>query len=416
MAAEGRRTTTDLKATRTAPGKGDGAAASSRGEEATGAWVGVEHSSVERRLYEECFTFDFFQAVRLLQKLDPARVPVGFSGPPRREAVRFRAHNSLSFPPSSIYDLQLPSSHVPVPVLVQAFLGLTGPSGVLPRHYTELLIRLDRTGKGPEKHALRDWFDLFNHRVVSLFYRAWEKYRFFILYERRDSPGAEPDPFTSCLFSLVGLGSAPLRGRLRITTTEVGEHEPQEKILAQVRDLGLLRYAGLLGHRPRCAIALEAMLEDYLQVRASVKQFQGQWLPIEPSSRSFLQTEPGNNELGVSTVVGERIWDVQSKFRVRLGPLDYRQFLGLLPDRAPVPERKAFFLLVHLTRLYVDPSIDFDVQLVLKAAEVPECVLADQPAFGARLGWNTWLISGSLPHDADDAVFEGEEVTRLAAS
>src|SRR5262245_50912462 len=93
--------------------------------------------TVERRLLEESFAFDFFQAVRLLERLDPNRKPVGRTSAPRAEAVRFKAHLSLSFPPSSIYNLDPPSSPLPVPALTVAFLGLTGPSGALPRHYTE---------------------------------------------------------------------------------------------------------------------------------------------------------------------------------------------------------------------------------------------------------------------------------------
>jgi type VI secretion system protein ImpH len=322
----------------------------------------------------------------------------------------------LSFPPSAIHDLLLPSSEIAVPVLVQAFMGLTGPSGVLPRHYTELLYRLQRDAKGPEKYALRDWLDLFNHRLVSLFYLAWEKYRFYIPYERREYEGATPDAFTSCLFSFVGLEPAALKGRLRVATMEVRDDEVREKLLARIVDLHLFRYAGLLGHRPRCAIALEAMLEDYFQISASVKQFQGQWLPIEPASRLYFQSEPGNNQLGVSTVVGERVWDMQSKFRVRLGPLRYQQFLELVPDRAPEPDRKDFFLLVQLVRLYVEPTLDFDVQLLLKGDDVPDCQLSQGTGIGARLGWNTWLITRTLDHDAEDPVFEGVDVVRLDAN
>src|SRR5438132_1827850 len=62
-------------------------------------------ASVERRLFTEGYAFDFFQAVRLLESLSAERRPVGQTGPPRAEAVRFRAHLSLSFPASSIYDL-----------------------------------------------------------------------------------------------------------------------------------------------------------------------------------------------------------------------------------------------------------------------------------------------------------------------
>jgi type VI secretion system protein ImpH len=370
-------------------------------------------SSLERRLFDRGYSFDFFQAVRLLHRLDPGRVGVGLGGPPRSEIVRFRAHISLSFPPSSIHDLERPTSALPVPAMTQAFIGLTGPNGVLPRHYTELLFRLKRDARGPERYALRDWFDIFNHRIVSLFYRAWEKYRFYIPYERAGSKGLETDPFTNCLYSLVGLEAKPLRNRLRVGTRETIDDEVREIVLAKVEDLGLLRFGGLLGHRPRCALSLEALLTDYFQLRAKIRQFQGQWLQLGTANRSSLNGENGNNQLGITAVVGDRVWDAQSKFRVRLGPLRYDQFLGFLPDRSSVPERKAIFLLAHLVRLYVEPTLDFDVQLILAAEEVPECQLVESGGFGARMGWNTWIRTSALAHDADEAVFEGEEVINL---
>jgi type VI secretion system protein ImpH len=377
----------------------------------------VSHpSSLERRLFDHAYNFDFFQAVRLLHRLDAGRVGVGLAGPPRSEIVRFRAHISLSFPPSSIHELERPTSAMPVPTMTQAFMGLTGPNGVLPRHYTELLFRLKRDAKGPERYALRDWFDLFNHRIVSLFYRAWEKYRFTIPYERKGFDRVETDPFTNCLYSLIGLEAKPLRNRLRVSTRETIDEEVRERVLARVEDLVLLRFGGLLGHRPRCAQALEAMVTDYFELKAKIRQFQGQWLQLGKANRSSLQGDQGNNQLGITAVVGDRVWNAQSKFRIRLGPLRYDQFLDFLPDRSPVKERKAIFLLVHLVRLYVEPTLDFDIQLILAADEVPECQLAETRGFGARLGWNTWLRTEILTHDADDAVFEGEEVISLDAN
>jgi type VI secretion system protein ImpH len=370
--------------------------------------------NLDERLFTEGFAFDFFQAVRVLERLQPERKPVGQAGPPHQEVVRLRAHLSLNFPPSAIYEITQPTAEQPVPQMTVAFMGLTGPSGVLPRHYTELLLRLDREARGPERSSLRAWLDLFNHRLIALFYRAWEKYRFYLAYERGGPTPAEPDAFTRALYSLVGLGMSPLRNRLRVGCVQRVDGRRREKVLARIDDLALLHYGGVLARRPRSAVMLAALLGDYFGLAVAVEQFRGQWLQLGADSQSQLGTD--NCELGVSVVAGERVWDVQSKLRLRLGPLSRAEFDGLLPDRTAVCERKMFFLLAHLVRLYVGPDFDFDVQLVLRAADVPECQLQDVGGLGGRLGWNTWLGSEARTTDAEDAVFAGEEVSRVDLS
>ncbi len=106
------------------------------------------------------------------------------------------------------------------------------------------------------------------------------------------------------------------------------------------------------------------------------------------------------------------------KCAVRFGPLSYAKFLELLPDSTPVLERKTFFTLAHLIRLYAGPELDFEVQLRLRAEEIPQTILLDEGTAGpgARLGWNTWLCSLSSEEDADDAVFALEAVSRLAGN
>jgi len=369
--------------------------------------------TLERQLFEEGYSFDFFQAVRVLAKLDPTRQPVGRAGSPAREIARFRAHASLSFPPSAIYDIERSGEGRPAPLMIVAFLGLTGPSGILPRHYTELLLRIDREVKHDEKHSLRDWLALFDHRLISLFYRAWEKYRFWIPYERGEYRLPEPDPFTRSLLSFIGLGMKPLRDRLGVSIIETIDDQEREKPLARIDDLALLHYSGFLAQRTRNAISLEAMLQDYFQMPVRVRQFQGQWLLIGAGNQSRLAE--GNNQLGLNVVAGERVWDVQSKFRVRVGPLRYPQFNEFLPDSAPVPRRKSFFLLSHLIRLYAGMELDFDVQLILKAEDVPPCRLDESDGIGARLGWNTWLCSQPPLADADEAVFEGDPLRWISS-
>ncbi len=366
--------------------------------------------TVEERLFAEPFAFDFFQAVRLLEKLRPEAQALGRGGPPDAEVVRLRAFPSLDFPASAIQRLQRPGEAPPLPVMDVTFFGLTGPSGVLPRHYTELLLRLQRDARGPERTALRDWLDLFNHRLLSLFYRAWEKYRFYIAYERGEYDRREPDPFTRALFSLIGLGMPPLRNRLRVSAADLEAGRPRERVLARTDDLALLRYGGFFAHRPRCAVSLEALLRSYLGLPVRVQQFQGQWLRLEADSQSALGGARPVAAMGVNTVVGERVWDVQAKIRIRLGPLPYARFLELLPDTTPVPQRKLIFLVAQLVRLYVGLEVDVDIQLVLQADEVPATKLG-RPAAGpgSRLGWNTWSRSRPLRRDADDAVFQVAE-------
>jgi type VI secretion system protein ImpH len=313
----------------------------------------------------------------------------------------------MAFPPSPVYSLEGSAApDAPPPRMTVTFLGLTGPSGVLPLHYTELLLHLDRDVRGPERYALRAWLDLFNHRLVSLFVRAWEKYRFPVAYERAGAAGL--DPFTQALFSLVGLGSPGLRGRLavRVPAAVAGQ---RPAVLARVDDLALLHYGGLLAARGRSAVGLQALLQDYFGVPVEVQQFRGRWLRLEPADQSRLEPAGAACTLGVNAVAGERVWDVQSKVRLRLGPLSYAQFTELLPDRSPVARRKALFLVAQLTRLYLGPELDFEIQLVLRAREVPDGRLASGPA-ASRLGWDGWVQTRPPGQDAGDAVFQGEEV------
>ncbi len=361
---------------------------------------GRNRTSLSEQLHQEAYRFDFFQAVRLLQReaaeqslREPGRrsSPVGGDDLPEQEAVRFRALPSHTFSAGSIQqicDPQGPSSGgdpVGPPEMFVAFMGLTGPNGVLPRHYTTLLIERLRE----KDSALRDFLDLFNHRIISLFYRAWEKYRFPIAYERSQIEGKDQeDLFTRCLYCLLGFGTGGLRGRMEFD------------------DEAFLYYAGHFSHYPRSAVALESMLADYFEMPVEVRQFIGEWLYLGRDEQSAMPgpdwPEGRNSQLGYAVVVGERVWDVESKFRVRLGPLGYRDFCRF------VPSGDALLPLCQLVRTYVGPQFDFDVQPVLRADEVPWCSLGGDGPDAARLGWNTWIRSGAFDHDVSDAVFSLE--------
>lgn len=364
--------------------------------------VGTGENAVARRLFDDAPAFDFFQAVRLLRLLAHQR---GSRSDRLAEAVRFRTNPSLEFPASAVYDLEPPDRADGAAIMTVNFLGVHGPSGTLPRHYTELMRRLEREHRGPERRALRDWFDLFNDRFVALFYEAWEKYRFWLAAERGAWTAAEPDTFTLCLLSLIGLGTCGMRHRFQI---RADDGRWPRSVLDEVRDLGLLRYAGLLAQRKRNALGLEQLLRDYFDQPVQVLQFQGRWLPVSKASQTRLGEGLETCALGVGTLVGDRVWDVESKVRLRVGPLAYRHFLQFMPESSCATNRKAIFLLGLLARFYLGPNLDWDVQLVLDSGEVPDCQLTDGPP-GPRLGWNTWLQPDPLRGGAEDAVFSSEE-------
>src|SRR5579872_5836244 len=130
------------------------------------------------RLRDRPWEFSFFQAARLLHLLAGVKQPLGSFNPSSREPVRLATRPSLSFPPSEIHSLEERVDQPPK--MTVNFFGLDGALGVLPTRYTELIAeRL-----AARDTTLRDFLDIFNHRMISLLYRAWEKYRFPVAYER----------------------------------------------------------------------------------------------------------------------------------------------------------------------------------------------------------------------------------------
>jgi type VI secretion system protein ImpH len=314
--------------------------------------------TLTQRLFAQPYRFDFFQAVRLLKQIDPDRKPVGRDDDPRSEAARFRTRASLTFPPSQVYQIKHngAAEDATPPEVMVTFMGLTGPLGVLPQHFTELVAERARYGDT----ALWEFFDIFNHRMISLFYRVWEKHRLSAAVG-----GNEPDPITEYLFDTIGMGTRGLRDRL------------------SVPDRVMLLYGGLIAQRPHSAGTVAAIVGDYFNVPAHVDQFAGQWLKLEVEDRSRLGT--ANSRLGINTIAGTRVWDDQSKFRTRLGPLTYKQFAAFLPNGS------AFKPAHELVRFLAGMEFDFDLQLVLESDEVPACVLDKTSDARPMLGWNTWL-------------------------
>jgi type VI secretion system protein ImpH len=343
--------------------------------------------SLEEALFASGYEFEFFQAVRLLSRTFAQRKPVGSMAKPEEEVVRFgqlgscpdveEARLSLAFPASAVHAIErIPDADAP-PRMTVEFLGLTGTQGVLPLCYTEWMI----ARRAAKDNTLAAFFDLFNHRLVSLFYRAWEKHRPAVLYELAAARGQQPDPLTQYLFDLIGMGTPGLRGRMR------------------VHDESLLRYAGLIAQRPVSAASLRGILRDYFCVPVEIEQCLGDWYELEEADRCYLDREAPCNQLGEAAFLGDEIWNQQSLFRIRIGPLGFQRFLQFLPDGTAMPT------LIELTSYLVGQAMAFEVQLLLRAEEVPYARLSDEGEDAPRLGWMGWLKTAEFETAADEAVF-----------
>ena len=327
--------------------------------------------AVAEVLGEEAPSFAFFQAVRLLERMQPERAPVGDFGDPAGEVVRFTAHTSMAFPPSEIREVELRDDG-PARMIVN-FMGLTGPSGALPLHYTQLVS--DRTRA--RDTALRDFLDIFHHRIVSLFYRAWAQYR----SASAVVDGHNTDRTRHHLLDLIGLGTAGISDRLEL---------PVDPLLA---------YTGLLGSHARSAIALESLLSDYFDVPVQVEQFVGGWYALDLPTQCALGDDwCESTQLGLGAVVGDEVWDQQARVRIRLGPLSRRQYDEFLPGAPGHAE------LSGLVKFFAGDQFDFELQLILARDEVPGCVLGDPAVPAPTLGWCSWLQTAPPQRDPDETI------------
>jgi type VI secretion system protein ImpH len=336
-----------------------------------------------QQLRAEPERFSFVQAARALERLatPEADAPprLGFDAEPRRESVRLRAALELAFPASEVLSVQ-ETGDGGAPTLLAGFLGLVGPSGVLPDFYTSQVLEADR-GKNT---ALGDFLALFEHRALSFFLRASEKYRLAESFARADGDGG--DAISAALYALVGLGQPSLRSRQNVS------------------DQALAFYAGHFSHHPRTASGLASVLSDYFGRPVRIEQYRGRWTLLPPSESTRLgagaEGQASYAQLGVDALCGARAFDVNASFRIVVGPLDYDEFVRFLPDSTLLAE------LTDLAMTYVGPAFGFDLQLGLRGEEVPALQLTADPDKGGRLGWNTWLPTDGARPNAVDAVFE----------
>ena len=323
----------------------------------------TREAELARQLAQAPWEFDLFQAMRLIESAHPGHSRIGEARRPVDEPVRFAQEPSLAFGPAALAAFEREAQP---PRLVQRVLGLFGPNGALPIHLTDWA--RDRARNHGDSAFVR-FLDVFHHRMLALFYRAWAQAQPAVSLDR-----PRQDYFGRRLAALCGLGAPSLRGR---------DGAP---------DFAKLAHAGVFGRQVRSAECLEVALASYFRVSVRIEEFVGHWLKIAPEQHSRLGRRDGFARLGEDAVIGERTWHAQSRFRVVLGPLSFRDYERFLP------RGRSARALHDLVKLYVGMEHSWEVKLVLKKEEVPLAWLGNS----VWVGWSSWLGARLTERDAAD--------------
>ncbi|HYE34300.1 type VI secretion system baseplate subunit TssG [Methylocaldum sp.] len=313
----------------------------------------------------EAYEFDFFQLLRLIECRFAAKPRLGTSLTIADEPIRLRQVPELDFAPSALASFTPGGDGRPADLSVR-FLGLFGPNGPLPLHLTEYA--RERLHHHNDSTFAR-FADVFHHRMLSLFYRSWANVRPSVSFDRPES-----DSFAFYLECLVGLGLPSLQNR------------------DAMPDRAKRFLSGLLACQTKHADGLSAIIQSFFNTAVSIREFIGEWMDIPEDDRFQLGKSPQIGALGLSAVIGARVWGCQHKFCVVLGPLGFDEYRAFLPGGASLVE------LVALVRNYIGQELVWSANLILRAEEVPSLMLNGS----AQLGWTTWLGDRASEDDADD--------------
>jgi type VI secretion system protein ImpH len=318
-------------------------------------------------LEESPYKHDFFMTLRRLESMHPDKPPFGTAARPGEEPVRLGQEPTLAFAPSTVASFRTGGKDRPHR-LQSFFFGLFGPNAPLPLHLTEYVRDRERQ---EDDRTFRCFADVFHHRLLMLFYRAWANARPAISMDRRT-----PRRCDTYVGSTFGLAAPEFRDR------------------DAVPDDAKLHLAGRFALQTRPAEGLLAILDEFMGLPFRLKEFVGEWARLAMGDHLLLGAPGSTSVLGQDAVIGQSVWLCQHKFRVFCGPLNLEDFNRLLPGRGSLERLR------DLARGYVGLALEWDLNLILKHADVPACRLGS----AGELGWTSWLGERTSMADADDVI------------
>lgn len=325
--------------------------------------------SVMELLWRAPYKFSFFQVMRLLRGSRRGGSIGGREGNEARIPLWLRSRATLAFIPSEVLAIEKGGALRELDMKAEAvvtvgFMGVAGHESILPDHYMRFLMELE--AEKPKNYSFRDFLDIFNNRLIHMYYEAWEKQRFYVTFERTGD-----DHLRRILSSLSGELNAS-GGQERTTLSDAPVFE-----------------AGFLQRAPVSAEVITSVLSSRLRdIPFELIQFDGRWVDIDDDSLCRLSDKRGATLLGQSSLLGRRAWDIQGRVRLRLGPLDREAFRAFSPGatRRSQLERWMWRLL--------GAEIDCEIELIPAQETEQACRLGAHSTHGYRLGVSGWLGPG----------------------
>lgn len=298
---------------------------------------------------EELYQQGFAPLLRYLDANAPLAARIGYSVSPKQDCARFGQTPLLHFHSSAFTQVKFETENGSYK-LKNSYWGMLGINGPLPTHLTEYAI--ERNYRLKDK-TFTEFLDVFNHRFISLFYRAWADAEPCVSHDREQHDG-----FKDKVNALSG------------------EESPAQDAFNQNKHVHQY-LAGLFSQKNRSSTVLSQLLSEFLSLDVSIKPFAGRWYDLNAQELTRLGEK--NSTLGVDCIAGARTFQRSFNFAITIGPVDYSEYLGLLNNNQRLES------IIELTQKAVGQEYEFTIDIVLKPYQTKPSQLGT-----TRLGINSW--------------------------
>lgn len=283
-------------------------------------------ADLKEKLCDDACSFDFFQAVALLEKLLRSQ---GISDPVNSGYIRIFSDSSLSFPPNDISSIQIKDE---VFHIIVTFMGLSGVSSPLPLYFSDWICRHKE-----DSTPLRDFVSIFNNRIYSLFYMAWKRSNPLFTDENTQSVYKK-------IVSLASMGTSCLKDNP-------------------------LSFCRLLTSGRGTAEGLSALISLVFNgIPVNVQEFVPEWVEV------YGLKALGGCRLGEDSLLGSRIYDFTGKFRIVIGPLEPEIFKSFLPGSPSIEKIR------KLTDSFMTAPLDYDIEIRIRNQDMEQVILGSKSA------------------------------------